>query len=391
MHGSARSAAGRPAPPSPGSRPAAPCPAIRCPGQATVQGSPSWRRRPRHRRPLAGTSRPRRRPPSPTGSTRHRSRRRRGHRPCPVLRRPVPCRRTRCPLASGQPTSRGSANQRSQNPQGFGSFQPAVQPPPGPPPGPPRRPPRRPGGRRSGSSLAAVGHPGLCSSSAAAWRRRADRASVQPAPPPRGREHRPAARHARRVVSRHGHGREHLGRQSRRAGYRDRVPGDLSDRLPVGHRGHRGHRAAGRDGRRRRCCRRRVSDRAAISNAASDVGDCGPSLAVGRHGLQRRRQLTRVAARQPHRHARPRRAAARARQRPHQGVAGVDHRRPGLRQVGERRVHPGLRPQRHDRPRIPRPPSRRTSRRRSTRRPSSAAWNPIAAQYGLTQYQQGQL
>jgi hypothetical protein len=72
-----------------------------------------------------------------------------------VPSRPVPSHPR--PARERPAYEQGFREQPPQNPQGFGSFQPAVQPPPGPPPGAPRRPPRRPGGRRSGSSLALWG------------------------------------------------------------------------------------------------------------------------------------------------------------------------------------------------------------------------------------------
>ena len=92
--------------------------------------------------------------------TRHRSRRR-GPRPCPVLCRPVPCRHTHCPLASGRPTSKGSASSRPRTRKASGPSSPRCNRRQGRRRGrrPGRRagPPRRPGGRRSGSSVALWG------------------------------------------------------------------------------------------------------------------------------------------------------------------------------------------------------------------------------------------
>ena len=335
--------------PRPAARsPAAPCPAIRCPGQATDLGSPSWRRRPRHRRPPAGTSRPRRRPPSPTGPTRHRSRRR-GPRPCPVLRRPVPCRHTHCPLASGRPTSQGSASSRPRTRKASGPSSPRCNRRQG------RRRGRRPGRRASRPGVMAGADPArplalwvillaLLVGGGVAGVLIAHPFSH--ARPPRGREHRPAARHARRVVS--GTGGSTSAASPAASGTGSTATSATASPSATAVTEQQAATSVAS------MLSQSVSDRAAISNAATDVGDCGPKPGVGPQGLRRRRQLT-ASRCSSSLTAMPGRAALppALRQRPHQGVAGVDHRGPGLRQVGERRVHPGLRPQRHDRPRIP--------------------------------------
>ena len=79
-----------------------------------------------------------------------------------------------------------------------------------------------------------------------------------------------------------------------------------------------------------------VTDRTAINNAYNDVYSCGPNLhgdaAVFTRAVSSRRALLASLATMPGRAALPPALL----DRPHQGLAGVDGGRPGLRDVGRR-------------------------------------------------------
>jgi hypothetical protein len=303
--------------------------------------------------------------------------------PGPLPTRPVPSRPLPAPERPAY--EQGFREQTPQNPQGFGSFQPAVQPAPGPPPGPPpgapHRPPRRPGGRRPGSSLALWGILlALVVGGGVAG-----------------------------VLIAHPFSKPDL-REAASTGPRTGTPGGSS--AGTGGGTSAASPAASGTGSTATSATaspsattvteqqaatsvasmlsQSVTDRASISNAASDVGDCGPSLAsdakVFDDAASSRESLLSSLTAMPGRAALPpalvsdltkawqasitadQAYAKWANDEFTQGCVPNDTTDPGYEATNA----PNLEATRYKTAFV-------------------SEWNPIAAQYGLTQYQQGQL
>lgn len=282
----------------------------------------------------------------------------------------------------------GFREQRSQNPQGFGSFQPAVQPPPGPPPGPPRRPPRRPGGRRSGSSLALWGIlVVLLVGGGVAG-----------------------------VLIAHPFSQPHL-RGAANTGPRPGTPGGSSPGTGTGGSTSAASPAAPGTGTASPATSpiaspsatavtavteqqaatgvasmlsQTVSDRAAISNAASDVGDCGPSLAsdakVFNDAARSRESLLSSLTAMPGRAALP---SALVSDLTKAWQASITADQAYAKWANDEFIQGCVPNDTTD----PGYEATNTPNLEATQYKTAfvSVWNPIAAQYGLTQYQQGQL